>query len=200
MFGESQNPANPVRGFHPLARVCQGVKPWLWGVCADVQSWAEFRAANLALWQQNYDPLGILEVLPAQQSIPNIELNEVPPDIEVEADVSQSTFGGETFDTLLTIPELLEPAGTDREVRRSGVPDRRHGGTAKAQKRLDNAIEMNRYVPDYLTGRDGLPDEQPDCFSFGGKEEAIICAALLTDASESSPGALEWLRQRTKRR
>jgi len=70
---------------------------------------------------------------------------------------------------------------------------RRKGDTATARKHLQNALSVNKYVPEYLLGYEELPEFLPSGYSLGSEEEAKICADMLIDAWDETPGATEWL-------
>jgi hypothetical protein len=55
-------------------------------------------------------------------------------------------------------------------------------------------------VPKYLTGQRDLPALLPEEYVWGSREEAILCAADLIGAWESTPGATAWLKAETKNR
>jgi hypothetical protein len=71
---------------------------------------------------------------------------------------------------------------------------RKHGDAPAIRELLDRATERNKRVPDYLTGKKGLPAKQPDMYSLGSEEEAILCAAGLISGWNATPGAIAWLR------
>ncbi len=48
-------------------------------------------------------------------------------------------------------------------------------------------------MPQYLLGDEELPPFLPPSYSLGPKEEAIICADMVIDAWDETPGAVEWL-------
>lgn len=76
---------------------------------------------------------------------------------------------------------------------------RREGDTSRARTALSDALRANSHVASMLLDPDSLPDEMPDHFALGSPEEAAACVALLRDAWETTPGALEWLKGRTPR-
>ena len=69
-----------------------------------------------------------------------------------------------------------------------------------ARTRLRAALRANRHVPKYLTRQRDLPPFLPEEYVWGSHEEAILCAADLLDAWESTPGATAWLKAETKSR
>ncbi|MFQ6034277.1 MAG: hypothetical protein ACE5NM_00315 [Sedimentisphaerales bacterium] len=74
---------------------------------------------------------------------------------------------------------------------------RRKGDTATARKHLQNALSVNRHVPEYLLGYEELPEFLPPGYGLGSEEEAEICAGMLIDAWDGTPGAMEWLESQT---
>jgi len=76
---------------------------------------------------------------------------------------------------------------------------RRNGASAGAGKALKKALAANRHVPDYVLERRPLPEWEPDAYSLGSIEEAILCAESLVPAWQSTEGAVEWLRESESR-
>ena len=74
---------------------------------------------------------------------------------------------------------------------------RREGDSPAARKSLKQALQSNRFVPGLLlhTRRIPLP---ADFFSPGWEEEAAVYLVLSRETWAATPGALDWLRQRTK--
>lgn len=70
-------------------------------------------------------------------------------------------------------------------------------GSDAADVVLDEAIDRNPSVPRYLLGLTGLPKSDPDMFSRGSEEEAIVYARLGKPAWKSVVGALDWLASRS---
>ena len=70
---------------------------------------------------------------------------------------------------------------------------RKEGDTPAARQQLKKAIAANRHVPQYLLG-DAEIDRDPDGYSIGSNEEAIICVNECDGAWQAIPGALDWLR------
>jgi tetratricopeptide (TPR) repeat protein len=71
---------------------------------------------------------------------------------------------------------------------------RRQGDSAEARQLLRRAVKVNRHVPDYLLGREVLPDEQPGYYSPGDRSEALDYLAGSLAAWKDTPGAVDWLR------
>jgi tetratricopeptide (TPR) repeat protein len=76
---------------------------------------------------------------------------------------------------------------------------RRGGDTPEARKLLKEARKTNKHIPAYLLGNEPIPLDQPDYYSPGAESEAIIYTAAAVSAWKSSPGAITWLRDATKR-
>lgn len=74
---------------------------------------------------------------------------------------------------------------------------RADGNSPSASKRLKEALEENKYAPDYLTGRKAVPSRMPDSITFGGEDEGYSYAAVFLAAWKQVPGALDWLRAET---
>jgi tetratricopeptide (TPR) repeat protein len=74
---------------------------------------------------------------------------------------------------------------------------RRKGDTTTARKYLQNALSVNKYVPEYLLGYKELPEFLPPSYSLGSEEEAEICADMLIDAWDETLDAIEWLESQT---
>ncbi len=70
---------------------------------------------------------------------------------------------------------------------------RQEGDSAAARERLRVAIQSNRHVPKYLTGKAEIPDMLPESYSLGSVEEAVLCANEFFDAWKATPGAIQWL-------
>jgi hypothetical protein len=80
---------------------------------------------------------------------------------------------------------------------RKGHQFKKCGITATPRKHLQNALSVNKYVPEYLLGYEELPEFLPPSYGLGSKEEAIICADMLIDAWDDTAGAIEWLKSQT---
>jgi hypothetical protein len=73
---------------------------------------------------------------------------------------------------------------------------RKGGDTPEARELLDAARAANQHIPDYLTGREFPPDEEPDGYSPGQESEAISYIRANMVHWKSTPGAVAWLRAR----
>jgi tetratricopeptide (TPR) repeat protein len=64
-----------------------------------------------------------------------------------------------------------------------------------AERALKEALETNRHVPPYLTGRKRIPVRLPGYITWGGEDEAIIYANSYLAHWRQTPGAIEWLQE-----
>lgn len=69
------------------------------------------------------------------------------------------------------------------------------GPTAKANRKLKDALEENPHVPDYLTGKKRIPNRLPKMLEWGGESEAIDYASNHLNYWRSTPGAIQWLKE-----
>ncbi|MCO6457403.1 MAG: hypothetical protein J5I93_19050 [Pirellulaceae bacterium] len=69
------------------------------------------------------------------------------------------------------------------------------GDSPQARELLRQAQAVNAHVPDYLTGSLPMPDEAPEMFGLGSREEAICYAATYLPAWRDTNGATSWLRK-----
>ena len=76
---------------------------------------------------------------------------------------------------------------------RALIDFRKGGDSAKARKSLTKALETNKFVPAYLTGKKKLPTEMPEYYGFGDDNEAVLYAEGNIESWKMTPGALEWL-------
>lgn len=76
---------------------------------------------------------------------------------------------------------------------------RRKGDTPESRQHLVKATKANQYVPDFLLGKQRLPEEQPPHYSPGQENEAIIYARMFLSGWRNMPGAITWLRQSTRK-
>jgi hypothetical protein len=72
------------------------------------------------------------------------------------------------------------------------------GSSPEAQSLLSAAFQANRFVPRYLLGKEPLPPLPPPMYRIGGEAEAEVYAFSSLDVWGSTPGALAWLRSRSK--
>jgi tetratricopeptide (TPR) repeat protein len=72
---------------------------------------------------------------------------------------------------------------------------RKGGSTEKAKRALQEAMEQNRHVLDYLTGKKRVPTHLPDYIGIGEDTEAASYAANHLNYWRQTPGAVEWLQE-----
>jgi len=70
----------------------------------------------------------------------------------------------------------------------------KEGNSKKALKTLDEAFQRNNFVPEYLLGKNKIPKKEPEHYSWGSKEEAIIYTLDGQKGWQVTEGALEWLK------
>ena len=70
---------------------------------------------------------------------------------------------------------------------------RKFGDSRQAKKALKHALEVNRHVVDYLTGKKRIPSVQPPYITMGGEDEAIQYASQHLNHWRKTPGAVAWL-------
>ena len=88
--------------------------------------------------------------------------------------------------TLMIEPVLWLTAG------RSGFSG--YGGAgSEANQYLKVALHSNCHVPEYLLKKKFLPFGEPESYSWGSPEEAVIYVNDARESWKKTPGALEWL-------
>lgn len=70
----------------------------------------------------------------------------------------------------------------------------KEGNSKKADKILKEAFERNKHIPAYLLSKIKLPTKQPEHYSWGSSEEAILYLRDGFKAWQTTEGALEWLK------
>lgn len=75
---------------------------------------------------------------------------------------------------------------------------RQEGANKKAEARLKQAIQQNRFVPDYLLGKKRLPLRLPPYMGFGDESEAVVYASDAIKVWQKTEGALAWLMSHQK--
>ena len=75
---------------------------------------------------------------------------------------------------------------------------REQGDSTKANVALDEALEQNSYVPTYLTGEKRIPKHLPAYITLGSEDEAVSYANGHLNHWRRTPGAVDWLRRRTR--
>jgi len=74
----------------------------------------------------------------------------------------------------------------------------KEGDSPDAQKALEEALEQNPHVPDYLTGAKRIPNRLPDMISPGRESEAVSYASTHLNFWRKAPGAVAWLKEQTQ--
>jgi len=77
---------------------------------------------------------------------------------------------------------------------------RAKGDGAASRASLKRALAANAFVPAYLLGRKKIPRRMPDFVTMGGIDEAVSHAEQARPTWAGTPGALEWLVERTAAR
>ena len=75
---------------------------------------------------------------------------------------------------------------------------RQEGDSQQSRKLLNEAIEWNKHVPDFLLHRKAPPIEQSPYITMGGEDEAAMYFGMAVREWQATPGALEWLARRVK--
>ena len=70
---------------------------------------------------------------------------------------------------------------------------RKSGANRQANAALKRALKVNKYVPNYLTGKKRIPLDRPAYITMGGEDEAIPYAAAHLNYWRKTPGAVAWL-------
>lgn len=69
----------------------------------------------------------------------------------------------------------------------------RFGAGVRAGTYLKEALEANRFIPEYILGFRNLPGTIPDYFGWGDENEAIVYAVDSLNTWKKIDGAQEWL-------
>ena len=69
------------------------------------------------------------------------------------------------------------------------------GDAEETTEALEEAIEINPYVPLYLLGHKSLPSALPDLMTLGDESEAVSYVARALTVWLRTPSALEWFRE-----
>jgi len=75
---------------------------------------------------------------------------------------------------------------------------RKYGDSPAADESLKAALDENKHVPSYLSGRKKMPRSLPSYYGFGDDNEAVLYAYGNKAAWKTTPGALEWLAVKVK--
>jgi len=73
----------------------------------------------------------------------------------------------------------------------------KEGDSKGAEKKLKYAMDYNKYVPEYITGKKPIPRYLPDTITMGGENEAFCYAATSINAWKKVPGAVDWLQKQS---
>jgi tetratricopeptide (TPR) repeat protein len=71
---------------------------------------------------------------------------------------------------------------------------REEGDAPAARRLLEEAMDANPFVPEYLLDEEEPPG-WPDSYAHGSEEEALVYRDACRGAWEMTPGALDWLEQ-----
>jgi tetratricopeptide (TPR) repeat protein len=72
---------------------------------------------------------------------------------------------------------------------------RSSGPSAKANRKLKDALKENSHVSDYLTGKKRIPNRLPEKLEWGGESEAVDYASNHLNYWRRTPGAIQWLKE-----
>jgi tetratricopeptide (TPR) repeat protein len=70
---------------------------------------------------------------------------------------------------------------------------RRHGAGRQADRELEQALEVNPYVPLYLLGVTPFPKQLPAYYGMGDEAEAVTYLAQAVEAWAETEGATRWV-------
>ena len=76
---------------------------------------------------------------------------------------------------------------------------RKEGAGSAADAALDDALQANPFVSQYLLGRRKLPSRMPDYYCIGDRNEAIIYVTTAGRGWAGTVGALAWLKSRSRK-
>jgi tetratricopeptide (TPR) repeat protein len=76
---------------------------------------------------------------------------------------------------------------------------RKEGAGPAADAALDDALQKNPFVPQYLLGQRTLPPRMPDYYGLGDRNEAIIYVITAGRGWAGTEGALAWLKSRSRK-
>ncbi len=99
------------------------------------------------------------------------------------------------------LDELLDKSGYENDCSADWLYARallsfiEHGDSEEADNYLREALERNRYAPEYLTRMKPIPKTLPAGIQLGGEDEGFCYAARNIEAWEKVEGAVEWLKK-----
>jgi len=74
----------------------------------------------------------------------------------------------------------------------------RKGDSVKANNDLKAALESNKHVPEYLTGKKPIPHLLPDRITIHGEDEGFCYASRYLGAWKKVSGAIDWLKKKAE--
>jgi len=74
----------------------------------------------------------------------------------------------------------------------------KEGDSSTAKEALEEALDQNPHVPDYLTGAKRIPNRLPDMISPGRESEAVSFASTHLNFWRKTRGAVTWLKEQTQ--
>jgi tetratricopeptide (TPR) repeat protein len=148
---------------------------------------------------------GVADALSAldrpEEAVPHLEdlLRLNPNDNQgVRGDLLHALIGlGREEDAAALLERYAEDGTAVWAYGRALLAFRREGDSFGPRRELREALKVNRFVPGYLVRRRPLPEKLPGFYSQGGDDEAVLYATDAWDVWENTPGALEWLAERT---
>jgi len=72
------------------------------------------------------------------------------------------------------------------------------GDSPVVRKALEEALEQNPHVPDYLTRAKRIPNRLPEMISLGRESEAVSYASTHLNFWRKTRGAVTWLKEQTQ--
>ena len=74
----------------------------------------------------------------------------------------------------------------------------KEGDSPAAQEALEEALEQNPHVPNYLTGAKRIPNRLPELISPGRESEAVSYASTHLNFWRKTRGVVTWLKEQTQ--
>jgi len=103
-------------------------------------------------------------------------------------------------ETLDLLNQFKEDGTANALYSRALVEFRVGGGSKAAEKALQEALQQNPFVPDYLGRKKRLPTRLPRYMGFGNEDEAIHYAAEHRQYWAKTQGALDWLKRAAEKK
>ena len=104
------------------------------------------------------------------------------------------------LDDLDALLEAFDERSSTWSYTKALVAFRKGGDSPQARKLFAAAKKSNKHVPAYLLGRKPLPPEQPALYRPGDEDDAVLYVGNHLGAWKSVPGAIAWVRSKTKER